>query len=77
MPFSLWWVSCMQQNIGSCLLIQCVSLCLFLMELSPLLLREIKDKSLLLPVIFVVKGGIMFVWLSSFVFVETLSLCFF
>ena len=36
----------------------------FLGELSPLMLRDIKEM-LLLPVIFVVRGGIMFVWLSS------------
>ena len=32
---------------------------------------------MLLPVIFVVRGGIMFVWLSSFGFVERLLSCFF
>ena len=48
----------------------------FLGELSPLMLRDIKEM-LLLPVIFVVRGGIMFVWLSSFGFVERLLLCFF
>jgi hypothetical protein len=31
----------------------------------------------LLPVIFVVKVGILFLWLSSFSFVEGLSSCFF
>ena len=35
-------VSCMQQNVGSCLSIQDVSLCLFIGELSPLILRDIK-----------------------------------
>ena len=34
-------------------------------------------KQLLLPVIFVVKVGILFLWLSSFSFVEGLSSCFF
>jgi hypothetical protein len=48
----------------------------FLGELSPLMLRDIKEM-LLLPVIFVVRGGIMFVWLSSFGFVERLLSCFF
>jgi len=37
-----------------------------------LLLRDIKEKCLLLPVILVIGGGIMFVWLSSFGFVERL-----
>ena len=32
---------------------------------------------MLLPVIFVVKVGILFLWLSSFSFVEGLSSCFF
>ena len=46
-------------------------------ELSPLMLRDIKEKLLLLPVIFVVRGRIIFVWLSSFGFVERLLSCFF
>ena len=46
-------------------------------ELSPLILRDIKEKSLLLPVIFVVRVGILFLWLSSFMFVERLLSCFF
>jgi hypothetical protein len=41
------------------------------------MLRDIKEKSLLLPVIFVVRGGIIFGWLSSFGFVEELLSCFF
>jgi hypothetical protein len=36
-------ISCMQQNAGSCLHIQSVSLCLFIGELSPLMLRDIKE----------------------------------
>jgi hypothetical protein len=38
----------MQQNLGSCFCSQSVSLCLFIRELSPLLLRDIKENSLLL-----------------------------
>jgi hypothetical protein len=34
----------MQQNVGSCLCSQSVRLCLFTGELSPLILREIKEK---------------------------------
>ena len=34
--------------------------CLFIGELSPLILRDIKEKSLLLSVIFVVRVGILF-----------------
>jgi hypothetical protein len=37
----------------------------FIEELSPLILRDIKEKSLLLPVIFVVRVEILFMWLSS------------
>jgi hypothetical protein len=44
---------------------QSVSLCLFIGELNPLILRDIKEKSLLLPVTFVVRVGILFMWLSS------------
>jgi hypothetical protein len=36
-----------------------------------------KEKEFLLPVIFVVRGGIILVWLSSFVVVERLLSCFF
>jgi hypothetical protein len=48
----------MQQNVGSCLCNQSVSLYLFIGELSPLILRVIKENSLLLPVIFDVRVGI-------------------
>ena len=41
LSFSLRWVSCKQQNVGSCLFSQSVSLCLFIGELSPLILRDI------------------------------------
>ena len=71
------WVICKQQNSGSCLCSQSISLCLFIGEFSPLMLREIKEKQLLLPVIFVVKVGILFLWLSYFRFVEGLLSCFF
>jgi hypothetical protein len=55
----------MQQKVASCLCIQSVRLCLFIGELSLLILRDIKEKSLLLSVIFVVRVGILFLWLSS------------
>jgi hypothetical protein len=44
----------------------------FIEELSPLILRDIQEKSLLLPIIFVVRVSILFLWLSSFRFVEEL-----
>jgi hypothetical protein len=44
---------------------QYFNLYLFIGELSPLILRDIKKKLLLLPVIFVVRVGILFMWLSS------------
>ena len=50
----------MQQNVGFCLCIQSVSLCLFIGKLGVLVLRYIKEKRLLLTVIFVVSGGTMF-----------------
>jgi hypothetical protein len=55
----------MQQKVDSCLHNQSVSLCLSIRELSPLVLRDIKEKSLLLLVIFVVRVEILFMWLSS------------
>jgi hypothetical protein len=57
----------MQQNSGSSLSIQCVSLCL-IGEMSPLILRDIRDQWILFPVIFVVKGGIMFLCFFSVYF---------
>ena len=68
--------SCMQQNAGSWLHIQSVGLCPFIGELSPLMLRDIRDQWLLLPVIFVVTGRIMFVCFSFFVVTRLIS-CFF
>jgi hypothetical protein len=44
LSFSLRCVSCKQQNDGSCLCRQFVCLCLFIGELSPLILRDIKEK---------------------------------
>jgi hypothetical protein len=49
----------------------------FIGELSPLILRDIKEKQLLLPVIFDVTFGVLFLWLSSFRFIEGLLLFFF
>jgi hypothetical protein len=48
----------------------------FIVELIPLILRDIKEKLLLLPIIFVVRVGILFMWLSSFRCVERLLSCF-
>jgi hypothetical protein len=59
-----------QQNLAS-------NLCLFIGELSSLMLRNIQEKWLLLPDIFAVISGIMFVCLSYFGFVERLLSCFF
>jgi hypothetical protein len=46
-------------------------------EMSPLILRDIKEMQLLLPDIFVVRVGILSMWLSSFRFVERLLSCIF
>ena len=73
---SLKYVSNMQQNVGSCY-ISSLLVYLFFWELSPLRLRDTKEKGLLLRVVFVIRGGIMFVWLSAFGFVERLFSCFF
>ena len=53
---SLRWrcVSCMQQKDGSCFHIHSVSVCLFIGELSPLILRNINDQWLINLVIFLV-----------------------
>ena len=40
-----------------------VSLCLFIGELNPLILRDIEEQSLLLPVTFVIGVGILYMWL--------------
>jgi hypothetical protein len=39
----------MQQNAGSCLCIQSVSLCLFIVELIPLILRDIRERWQFVP----------------------------
>jgi uncharacterized membrane protein len=44
-------VSCMQQNDRSSFRTQSVSLCLFIGELSPLIIRDVNDHQLLIPVI--------------------------
>ena len=67
----------MKQNAGSCLHIKSISLCLFIVDLSPLILRDIKKQSLLGPVIFVFRDGILFMWPSSFSFAARLLSCFF
>ena len=41
---SLRWVSCTQQNVEFCSCSQYVSLYLFIEELSPLILKDIKEK---------------------------------
>jgi hypothetical protein len=53
----LRFVSCMQQNTGSCLSILSVSFFLFIGELSPLIYKDIKDSCLLVPDMFVFVGG--------------------
>ena len=70
----------MQQNIGSFLPNQSLSLCLFTGELSSLILRDIKEEALIFScfvVVVVGRVGILFMWLSSFRFVERLLSCFF
>ena len=49
----LKYIFCMQQNYGSCLHIQSVSLWVFffIKELSPLMVRDINDQWLVVPVI--------------------------
>jgi hypothetical protein len=53
----------MQPSVGSCLHNQCVSL-RFIGELCPLILRDIREKSLSLPVIFV--AGNLIICVVSF-----------
>jgi hypothetical protein len=67
----------MQENVGSYLCIRFVSLGLFIGELSPVMLRDMKEDLCLLPVIFVVRGGILFIWLYSFGFVKKIILLLF
>ena len=69
MSLLLRCVSCMQQNAGSCLHIQSVSLCLFIGEFSPLILIDFKERWLWVPDMFVFVGGCMCLWFSAFGFV--------
>ena len=59
----------MQQNVVSCLCIQSVSLYLFIGELNPLILRDIKERRLLFSDMFVFVSDFMCLWLSAFDFV--------
>ena len=59
---SLKCVSCKQQNVGSCLHIQSVSLCLFVGKLSLSILIHNEEKLFLLPV-FVVFVVVLWLWL--------------
>ena len=74
---SMRWVSCIQQNAGLVYVTSLFIYVYFIGELSPLILRDIMEKKLLLPVIFVVRVGILFMRLSSFRFVERLLSFFF
>ena len=47
-----------QQNVGSCFRIQSLSLCLFIGELSPLILSDINDQWLFTPII-ITFGGVV------------------
>jgi hypothetical protein len=58
----------MQQNVGSYLHSQFVILCLFIEELSPLMLRDIKKKSLVLPVFLLLKSW-NYIYVTIFIFV--------
>jgi hypothetical protein len=48
------YASCMQNNDGSCFHIHSASPCRFIVQLSPLILRDINDQWLLIPVILMV-----------------------
>ena len=50
-------VSYMQKMNGSCLHIHSVSVCLYFGELRPLMLKDINDESLFIPVVFAVGGS--------------------
>ena len=76
----------MYQNDLSCFSIQSDSLCLFIWELSPLILRDINDKILLLfllvvvvvVVVLVMVGHVYFPpFLFSFCLIELLIFCLF
>ena len=63
----------MQQNAGSCLHIQSVSLCIFNGKVSQLILRDIKDGWLPVRVIFVNGGSYVFVILSFWVYSKIIN----
>jgi len=71
------YISSMQQNAGSGLCLQSVSPC-FIRELSPLMLKDLRDQRFLFSITFFVRDGIMLLWLSSSGLVERrLLFCFF
>ena len=74
-----WYVFSVYNKMMGPVYISSLSAYVFLLEeLSPLMLRDIKEQWFLFFVIFVVSGSIKFVWFSSFGFVvRRLISCFF
>jgi hypothetical protein len=67
-----WCVSCMQQNAGYCLHIQdLLAYVFFYWGIKSVILRDIKDRWLLAPVMFVVICDITCMWFSPFGFILT------
>jgi hypothetical protein len=69
LSLSLKCVSCMQPKLDTVYVSSLLTHVFFIGELSSLIVRDIKDKSLLLPIIFYAEGAIMCVSFSSFKFV--------
>ena len=60
MSLTLRSVSCKKQNVGFCFCIQSDSLCLFIGELGPLVLRDIKES------LFFLLFFMLFLYLSGY-----------
>ena len=59
----LMCISHMQHNGGSVLCIQCVNLCVCIGDFYQLILRNFKERWLLIAAMFVFVGGFMWLWL--------------
>lgn len=74
LPLLLWCFSCMQQNAGTCLHFQSVSLCLFIDESSSSILRGIKERWLISCYVCFCRWLYVFVALCFWLCCEMLSI---
>ena len=67
----------MHQSAGTCLCIKSISICLFIGEMRPLILRDIRERWLLVPFMFGFVCGLTWMWVSFGFVVRWLISCLF